>query len=92
MDPNLSQALHLINGSTVQSKIQSGGLLKQQLDAGIEPLEITKDLYLRCLSRQPNESELVDLKKHLDQGGEPLPALEDVFWALLNSQEFVFNH
>ncbi|MCP4081813.1 MAG: DUF1549 domain-containing protein [Planctomycetaceae bacterium] len=92
MDPNLSQALHLINGSTVQSKIQSGGLLKQQLDAGIEPLEITKDLYLRCLSRQPNESELVDLKKHLDQGGEPLPALEDVFWALLNSQEFIFNH
>ena len=92
MDPNLSQALHLINGSTVQSKIQSGGILKQQLDAGIEPLEITKDLYLRCLSRQPNESELVDLKKHLDQGGEPLPALEDVFWALLNSQEFIFNH
>ena len=92
MDPNLSQALHLINGSTVQSKIQSGGLLKKQLDAGIAPLEITKDLYLRCLSRQPSESELADLKKHLDQGGEPLPALEDVFWALLNSQEFIFNH
>ncbi|MDG2013080.1 MAG: DUF1549 domain-containing protein, partial [Pirellulaceae bacterium] len=92
MDPNLSQALHLINGNTVQSKIRSGGLLKQQLDAGVEPLDIIKDLYLRCLSRQPNESELVELQAHLDQGGEPLPALEDVFWALLNSQEFIFNH
>lgn len=92
MDPNLSQALHLINGNTVQSKIRDGGLLKKQLDAGVEPIEIAKDLYVRCLARQPSEQELKDITEFLASAGEPLPALEDVFWALLNSQEFIFNH
>ena len=35
MEPNLSQALHLLNGDTVQGKIQQGGLVKKLLDAGV---------------------------------------------------------
>jgi hypothetical protein len=92
MDPNLSQALHLINGDTIQSKIRNGGLLQQQLDAGMDPKGIIQDLYLRCLAREPGDDELKDLLTFVNESDQPLAALEDVFWALLNSQEFIFNH
>lgn len=91
-DPNLSQALHLINGETIQSKIRDGGVLQRQLDAKVEPAQIIKDLYLRCVSREPTDEELKGLLAYVGESPEPLPALEDIFWALLNSQEFVFNH
>jgi len=32
MEPNLSQALHLLNGSTVQQKVSQGGIVKRMLD------------------------------------------------------------
>src|SRR6185436_3853605 len=32
MEPNLSQALHLLNGETVQKKIIDGGVIKRMLD------------------------------------------------------------
>src|SRR5205085_3937961 len=34
IDPNLSQALHLLNGDTLQSKIEQGGVVKKMLAAG----------------------------------------------------------
>ena len=92
MDPNLSQALHLINGDTVTNKIKNGGLLKRRLAEGASPTEIITDLYLRCVAREPTDQELKELLAYVGSAPEPLPGLEDVFWALLNSQEFVFNH
>ena len=92
MDPNLSQALHLINGATIHDKIKKGGILQRQLEAGIEPQEIIRDLYLRCLSREPTDEEQKTMLTFVAESPAPLTGLEDVFWALLNSQEFVFNH
>ena len=92
MDPNLSQALHLINGETIQNKIKQGGTIKQQLDAKVEPVAIIKNLYLRCVAREPGDEELKELIAYIGDAEDPLPALEDIFWALLNSQEFIFNH
>ena len=91
-NPNLSQALHLINGETIHNKIRDGGLLKHQLDTGWEVEKIISNLYLRCLSREPTEEELKELLVFVTESADPLTGLEDVFWALLNSQEFVFNH
>ncbi len=100
MQPSLSQALHLLNGDTVQSKITNGNLVKQMLDAKQPPEQIVKDLYTRCYSRQPNEKELAKLLTFLPQAhgttqpsvDETQKALNDLFWAMLNSQEFLFNH
>jgi hypothetical protein len=90
-DPNLSQALHLLNGDTVQRKIEEGGLVKADLKAGQTPARIIAGLYLRCLGRPPAAQESARLegsvqKESLEQ------SLNDVFWALLNSKEFLFNH
>jgi hypothetical protein len=46
MEPNLSQALHLINGETVENKIQQGGVVKKMIDAKKSDQEILDELYL----------------------------------------------
>ncbi len=93
-DPTLSQALHLLNGDTVAEKIRAGGAVKQLLDAGRSPEDVIRTLYVRCLSREPEPEELQKLVKlaENDKNDKKQQALEDVFWALLNSQEFLFNH
>jgi hypothetical protein len=92
MEPNLSQALHLINGDTVGNKIKQGGVIKRLVDAEKSDDEILAELYLRCLSRKPTEAEVAALKQTIAENENRQQALEDVFWALLNSREFVFNH
>lgn len=92
MEPNLSQALHLLNGDTIQQKIRQGGLVKEMLESGRTPEQVIEELYLRCRSRLPQDSELAALRAGLAETPEPKVFLEDLFWSLLNSPEFVFNH
>jgi len=92
IDPNLSQALHLLNGATIQKKIQEGGVVKSLLKEKRTPEQIIENLYLRCFSRPPTEQESAKLKEFLKDCADPEPILEDVFWSLLNAKEFVFNH
>ncbi len=92
VDPNLSQALDLLNGDTVQNKIQQGGVVKSLLKHGDTPDQVIADLYLRCLSREPTTNELAKLNEFLKPGSASEPVLNDVFWSLLNAKEFVFNH
>jgi hypothetical protein len=92
-DPNLSQALHLLNGNTLQDKVENGGVIKALLKKGESPEQVIEDLYLRCFSRKPTDDELTKLKGFLDaEGAKPEQVLNDVFWSLLNAKEFVFNH
>jgi hypothetical protein len=91
-DPNLSQALHLLNGDTLQTKIEQGGVVKKLLKQGDTPENILEDLYLRCFSRPPTSEESANLKKFFSDDAKTEPVLNDVFWSLLNAKEFVFNH
>jgi Protein of unknown function (DUF1553)/Protein of unknown function (DUF1549) len=91
-DPNLSQALHLLNGDTLQPKIEQGGLVKRLLKEKQTPEQIIDELYLRCFSRKPATSELEKLKGFLKADSNSEHVLNDVFWSLLNAKEFVFNH
>src|SRR5262249_49980712 len=91
-DPNLSQALHLLNGDTLQNKVQQGAVVKKMLKEGRTPEQVIENLYLRCLSRQPTDEEEAGLKKFLEEKEKPEAVLNDVFWSLLNAKEFVFNH
>jgi hypothetical protein len=92
MSPNLSQALHLLNGETVNQKIQQGGLIPQLMEDGWSAKQIMEELYIRCLSRRPTEKEQTELAAFLAEHPDIQRGLEDVFWALLNSREFLFNH
>ena len=57
MEPNLSQALHLINGDTVHNKIIEGKLIPLMKEAGQGMDEILDEIYQRCLSRLPTQTE-----------------------------------
>ena len=92
MEPNLSQALHLLNGDTVAQKITSGGFVKRMLETKKPPAEIAESLYLRCFARKPTKEELANLEPLWAKPEMQQKALEDVLWALLNSKEFLFNH
>jgi len=93
MEPNLSQALHLLNGSTVQQKVTQGAIVKKMLDAKALPGNVVDELYLRCLSRKPTPQEYDALGPMIMEDPKDVQKeLEDLFWALLNSQEFIFNH
>ncbi len=92
IEPNLSQALHLLNGDTLQSKVGQGNLIGKRLEEKVAPEQIIEELYIRCLTRRPTDKEKNNLNAILVDVEDKKPVLEDVFWALLNAREFVFNH
>ncbi|HEX2475361.1 MAG TPA: DUF1549 domain-containing protein [Lacipirellulaceae bacterium] len=92
MEPNLGQALHLMNGESVHEKIKQGGVVARLLEAGKTPQQVADELYLRSVSRKPTEEETAAINEQISADGESKAALEDVLWALLNSREFLFNH
>ncbi len=91
-EPSLSQALHLISGSTVNDKIKAGGLIDQWIADGLAPEQIVERLYVRCLGRAPTANELSVVTGIVSASEDPKPPLIDLFWAILNSKEFIFNH
>ncbi|MBI1369906.1 MAG: DUF1549 domain-containing protein [Planctomycetes bacterium] len=92
MEPNLSQALHLLNGDTVERKIKQGKIVEQALKDGKTPEQIVEDLYIRCFGRKPTADEAGRISQMMKDAKDPRQELEDLFWALLNSKEFLFNH
>jgi len=92
MEPTLSQALHLLNGDTVNAKMQQGGVLAALQKQGLKPMEIVERMYLSTLTRKPTAEEQAALSPLFAEGADVQKGLEDVYWALLNSREFLFNH
>jgi hypothetical protein len=91
-EPTLSQALHMLNGSTTQGKIQQGGVIQKLLAEGKTPQQAIESIYIRALCRKPTPEEMDRLMVVVTGAANPQQGLEDVFWAVLNSREFVFNH
>ena len=92
-NPDLSQALHLVNSTTLHQKIiGDGGRLATLLKANKPETEILEDLYLATLSRRPRADELAAIDELLREAPSRPEGLQDLLWTLLNSSEFVFNH
>ncbi|KAA5539890.1 DUF1549 domain-containing protein [Roseiconus nitratireducens] len=92
-DPSLSQALHLLNGSSVSQKVANGNKVKNWMEKeGLSEQQVLDRIYIRCLARRPSREELDQLMPQITAAENKAAALEDIFWAVLNSREFVFNH
>jgi hypothetical protein len=93
LEPNLSQALHLLNGDSTNSRIAQGKVLGPLLEQKKSDEEIITYLYLSALCRAPTEVEMKNLLEALKVDPKlRREVLNDIFWAILNSKEFIFNH
>ncbi|MDA8967079.1 PSD1 and planctomycete cytochrome C domain-containing protein [Akkermansiaceae bacterium] len=95
MEPNLSQALHLLNGESVHNRIERGKIVPEFLKEKKPPEEILRSLYRKTLTREPTDPELSKLLETVSTAkdeNDKKAILEDIFWALLNSKEYLFNH
>lgn len=92
-DPSLSQALHLLNGSSISQKVASGNKVKKWIEQEkLSEEQVINRIFVRCLARAPSKTELEQLMATMGKADNKIAALEDIFWAVLNSREFVFNH
>ena len=86
----LSQALHLINGPSINGKLQKA--LDARLAQTSSDSQIVANLYLDTVSRYPEPREIEQWEKMLAASSDRREVLEDLLWALLNSREFAYNH
>jgi len=87
----ISQALHLMNGSTINSKMR-GGVVDQVFRDGLNDRQIVEELFLRTLCRAPKAEERTFCERALNDAAAKREAVEDLLWTLLNSREFAYNH
>jgi hypothetical protein len=82
------QALHLINSNHILHKLKQGWGMQVLLSGAVNSTETADRLYLAILSRHPTEQELqiADSVCQADDGAI------DLAWALINSDEFLFQH
>jgi hypothetical protein len=91
--PNIAQALHLLNGDFLNKKIASStGRIETLLKAKKDAPTLVQELYLVTLSRAPRPDEMQRAVVWLGRAASPREGAQDLMWALLNSREFLFNH
>ena len=100
--PTITQALHIINGETLNNKLRApDSSIAMLTRLGFSDEQIVDYLYLASLSRHPSVTERTTLLHALDSAEhEKDPgaddarraALIDMSWALLTGEEFMFDH
>jgi hypothetical protein len=90
--PNIAQALHLLNGDFLNKKIAAPtGRVETLLKAKKSLPEVVEELYLVTLSRTPQGGELVKAIDWIKKAPTEREGVEDLLWVLFNRSEFLFN-
>jgi len=91
--PNLGQVLHLMNSAGINARLSAkSGRVASLVDSKAPDSKLVEELYLVSVSRFPTAAESRKAVKALAGAKERQKAVEDLLWALLNSNEFMFNH
>lgn len=96
-EASLSQALHLINGVTIDRALTRNPVLIPQLMKmhPDDPGAVISALYIRTLTRAPSPAEMdviMEGRPETGDSGQLRNFYNGVMWSLLNSSEFLFNH
>ncbi|MBC7925979.1 MAG: DUF1549 domain-containing protein, partial [Bryobacteraceae bacterium] len=101
-DPSISQALHVINGDTLNKKLSSkNGVVARLTELGFSDARILEYFTMAALSRYPAEEDtarvmtLISGERARGKGDSRevrKQVLEDMLWAMLTSKEFLFNY
>jgi len=93
--PSIVQTMHLANGDTLNARLSHPeGRVTHLLARGLSDGDLLDEVFMLCLSRQPQLEERQRLEPSLTAatGDEKREVLEDLFWALMTSREFLFQH
>ncbi len=90
----IPQALMMMNGELVNNAVSAdkGGSLRDALENSDPDATKIRNLYLATLSRYPSSREATMAMRLVRGNRDKLAAYQDLFWALLNSNEFIFVH
>ncbi|MDA0808497.1 MAG: DUF1553 domain-containing protein [Planctomycetota bacterium] len=92
-DSSLGQALELLNGSFMNNLLTGeDNRLHGSVRNGRPTKEVIIELYRLALSRYPTESELHHSLAYAESHADNARALEDICWAIVNKDEFLFQH
>jgi hypothetical protein len=87
---SVPQALVLMNSPIINGAISSrSGVLASLLARIPQDDDLTMELYLRTLGREPNAAELAACRELVKEVADRGEAYEDIFWSLINSTEFL---
>jgi len=91
-DATIVQAMHLMNGQHLHSKVAAdAGRVARLASGDATPEAIIEELYLAAYSRLPTEDEQARLMPEFTrEGASRRAAAEDILWSLLNTPEFVY--
>jgi len=87
-----AQALHMLNSSHIQRKLEQGRKLQSLLNGRSSPRDTATTLYLTFLSRYPTDDELQTIAAYADSATVKREAALDLVWSLVNSAEFLYRH
>ncbi|MFO0967558.1 MAG: DUF1553 domain-containing protein [Gemmataceae bacterium] len=91
--PNIAQAMHLLNGDFLNKKMgDPTGRIEKLLKSRKTRPEIVAELYLVTLSRPPRPAELTRALGWIERAPNEKEGAQDILWALLNSRSFLFVH
>ena len=92
-DSNLGMAIELFNGPTIHNKLRDANNRFRVAVAAGQPVEtVLREMYLAAVCRPPSDVELQAALNHCQKRKNIADGLEDVCWALLNTDEFLFQH
>ncbi|HSQ58443.1 MAG TPA: DUF1549 domain-containing protein [Gemmata sp.] len=90
--PNIAQAMHLLNGATLNRKIVDRSGRVEKLIAAKTPLpKAIEELYLATWSRLPSADEAKKAEGWVKSAPNTKEGIQDLLWVLTNSREFLFN-
>jgi len=93
-EPDVAQAMHLVNGDTIDGLIKASGNIIDRVLARPDWTDARRiqELYLSALSRHPTVEESADLNQRLatQDPGTQKKLYQDLLWAILNSKEFAY--
>ncbi len=92
-DSNLAMAIELFNGPTIYDRLKDpNNRFRKILASGGSIEDAIRQLYIAAVCRLPTDEELARSLDHAKTRPDAVTALEDICWALLNTDEFLFQH
>jgi hypothetical protein len=94
-EPNVAQAMNLVNGDTINTLVTSSGNIIERLLArpDLSDENRVEEIYLAALTRRQTAEEMAEIKRNLT--GDEISrkqVFQDLLWAILNTKEFGYIH